>query len=501
MIAEGILSVVTSPACWLWIVVGTVIGLIFGAIPGLSAPMAMVLMLPISFALESTEGIALLVALYIGSTSGGLISAILIEIPGTPASIATVLDGGPMARSGHAGKALAAGIFYSFFGGILSTIALIFGAKALAGFALKFTPFEYFSIAVFSLTVIASLAGESIIDGLISGVLGFMVALIGLSPLGQIRFTFGNRNLLSGIDTVPILIGIYAIGAIISNGFGDVNRSLGPKLKYNLRDELVTLKEFKDNLWNAIRSSLVGIVIGILPGIGGSTAGLMAYSMAKDSSKHPEKFGTGILDGIVASESANNAVVGGSMIPLLTLGIPGSTPACLLLAGLTIHGITPGPLVFQNSGIFIYGVFAATLLANIAFFVIETAGIKGFVTLLDIPKWILYPVIISMCVIGAYANNNRSFDVILVFVFGLITYLLKKVGFNTTPFIIAYILGNLAETNLIRALSQSSGSWLPFLTRPISAFFLLASVVSIALVVKKHIAAKRNGETILTEDD
>ena len=168
-----------------------------------------------------------------------------------------------MARSGHAGKALAAGIFYSFFGGILSTIALIFGAKALAGFALKFTPFEYFSIAVFSLTVIASLAGESIIDGLISGVLGFMVALIGLSPLGQIRFTFGNRNLLSGIDTVPILIGIYAIGAIISNGFGDVNRSLGPKLKYNLRDELVTLKEFKDNLWNAIRSSLVGIVIGI----------------------------------------------------------------------------------------------------------------------------------------------------------------------------------------------------------------------------------------------
>lgn len=501
MISEGILSVLASPACWMWIVIGTVIGLIFGAIPGLSAPMAMVLMLPISFALEPIEGISLLIALYIGSTSGGLISAILIEIPGTPASIATVLDGGPMAKNGHAGKALATGIFYSFFGGIISTVALVFGAQALASFALKFTPFEYFSIAVFSLTVIASLAGESIIDGLISGVLGFMIALVGLSPLGQVRFTFGNRNLLSGIDTVPILIGIYAIGAIISNAFGDVNRSLGTKRQFSLHEELVTLKEFKDNLWNAIRSSIVGIVIGILPGIGGSTAGLMAYSMAKDSSKHPEKFGTGIIDGIVASETANNAVVGGAMIPLLTLGIPGSTPACLLLAGLTIHGITPGPLVFKNSGTFVYGVFAATLLANIAFFIIETAGIKGFVKLLDIPKWILYPIIISMCVIGAYANNNRSFDVLLVFVFGLVTYLLKKVGLNTTPFIIAYILGSLAETNLIRALSQSSGSWLPFITRPISIFFLLAAAFSITLVVHKHVKAKQTGETIVAEED
>ena len=501
MIVEGILSVIASPACWAWIAVGTVIGLIFGAIPGLSAPMAMVLMLPISFVLEPIEGISLLVALYIGSTSGGLISAILLEIPGTPASIATVLDGGPMARSGHAGKALDAGIFYSFFGGIVSTIALIFGARALASFALKFAPFEYFSIAVFSLTVIASLAGDSIVDGLISGVMGFMVSLIGLSPLGQVRFTFGSRNLLSGIDTVPILIGIYAIGAIISNAFGDVNRSVGEKRSYSLRDELVTFKEFKDNLWNAIRASLVGIGIGILPGIGGSTAGLISYSMAKDSSDHPEKFGTGVVDGIVASETANNAVVGGSMIPLLTLGIPGSTPACLLLAGLTIHGITPGPLVFTNSGVFVYGVFTATLLANFAFLIIETAGIKGFVKLLDIPKWILYPVIISMCMIGAYANNNRSFDVILVFSFGLLTYLLKKVRFNTTPFIIAYILGRLAETNLVRALSQSSGSWTPFVTRPISAVFLIASVLSVGLVVRKRMKQRKAGQKIIVEEE
>lgn len=500
MIMEGIMSVVTSPTCWLLIAFGTVVGLIFGAIPGLSAPMAMVLCLPMSFALEPIEGIALLIALYVGSTSGGLISAILIEIPGTPASISTVFDGGPMARNGEAGKALGVGILYSFIGGILSTVALVVGAKALASFALKFSPFEYFAIAVFSLTVIASLAGRSIIDGLISGVLGFLVSMIGMSTLGQIRFTFGNRNLLSGIDTVPILIGIYAIGAIITNGFGDVNKSLGTKRDYKLGVP-VTRKEFKEQGWNAIRSTIVGVVIGILPGIGGSTAGLLSYTMAKDQSKYPEKFGTGIIDGIVASETANNAVVGGAMIPLLTLGIPGSTPACLLLAGLTIHGITPGPLVFKNSGVFIYGLFAAVFLANIAFVIIESAGIKAFVKLLDIPKWILYPIIIAMCVIGAYANNNRYFDVILVFVFGLGTYLLKKVGLNTTPFIIAYILGTLAETNLIRALSQSQGSWLPFVTRPISAVVLLGAVVSVAMVVRKHIKAKRAGKEIEVEED
>lgn len=495
MMMEGIMSVVTSPSCWALIALGTVIGLIFGAIPGLSAPMAMVLCLPMSFALEPVEGISLLIALYVGSTSGGLISAILLEIPGTPASIATVFDGGPMARNGEAGRALGIGILYSFIGGVISTVALVIGAKALASFALKFTPFEYFAIAVFSLTVIASLAGKSIIDGLISGVLGFLVAMVGMSPLGQVRFTFGNHNLLSGIDTVPILIGIYAIGAIISNAFGDVNKGIGEKKSYKLGMP-VTWKEFINQSWNAIRSAVIGIVIGILPGIGGSTAGLLSYTMAKDSSKYPEKFGTGIIDGVVASETANNAVVGGSMIPLLTLGIPGSTPACLLLAGLTIHGITPGPLVFKNNGVFIYGLFAAVFIANIAFAVIETAGIKAFVKLLDIPKWILYPVIIAMCVIGAYANNNRYFDVILVFAFGLATYLLKKVGLNTTPFIIAYILGTLAETNLIRALSQSQGSWLPFITRPISAVMLAASVLSVALVIRKHIKAKRAGKEI-----
>lgn len=500
MMMEGIMSVVTSPSCWALIALGTVIGLIFGAIPGLSAPMAMVLCLPMSFALEPVEGISLLIALYVGSTSGGLISAILLEIPGTPASIATVFDGGPMARNGEAGRALGIGILYSFIGGVISTVALVIGAKALASFALKFTPFEYFAIAVFSLTVIASLAGKSIIDGLISGVLGFLVAMVGMSPLGQVRFTFGNHNLLSGIDTVPILIGIYAIGAIISNAFGDVNKGVGEKKSYKLGMP-VTWKEFIDQSWNAIRSAVIGIVIGILPGIGGSTAGLLSYTMAKDSSKYPEKFGTGIIDGVVASETANNAVVGGSMIPLLTLGIPGSTPACLLLAGLTIHGITPGPLVFKNNGVFIYGLFAAVFIANIAFAVIETAGIKAFVKLLDIPKWILYPVIIAMCVIGAYANNNRYFDVILVFAFGLATYLLKKVGLNTTPFIIAYILGTLAETNLIRALSQSQGSWLPFITRPISAVMLAASVLSVALVIRKHIKAKRAGKEIEADEE
>ena len=504
MILDGILTVIASPMCWIIIIIGVTIGLVFGAVPGLSAPMAMVLCLPLSFSLEPIQGISLLTALYIGSTSGGLISAILIEIPGTPASIATVFDGGPMARKGEAGKAIGIGILYSFIGGILSTIALIFGSKALASFALQFTAFEYFAISVFSLSIIASLSGESIVNGLISGFLGFLVSLIGLSSLGQVRFTGGNPELLSGISTVPILIGIYAVGAVINRSFGDVNKELGKKRTYQMHGFGITLKEFMEQKWNCIRSTIIGIIIGILPGIGGSTAGLLSYSMAKDNSKYPEKFGTGIIDGVVASETSNNAVIGGAMIPLLTLGIPGSTPACLLLAGLTVHGITPGPLVFKNSGVFVYGLFTAVFIANIAFCIIERAGLKWFVKLLDIQKWILYPLIISMCVIGAYANNSRGFEVLLVFVIGLATYFLQKFGFETTPFIIAFILGGMAETNLVRALSQSQGSWLPFITRPISAVMMIGAVLSVGVVLYKRIRARKTGEKIIgigEEDD
>ena len=501
MIIEGMRAVLTSPTCLLWILAGVFVGIVFGSIPGLSAAMAMVLFLPITFGMESVTGIATLIALYIGGISGGLISAILLKIPGTPASISTVFDGGPMADRGEAGRAIGVGILYSFFGGLLSIAALIFIAPWLANFALKFTSFEYFSIAILSLTIIARLSEGSMINSLISGLLGVLISFIGMSPLGMLRFTFGNRYLMSGVSTVPLLIGLFAVGEIFKFSFTDKNKSLGEKKPYQLKGFGISTKEFIEQLPNMIRSSILGIFIGILPGLGGSTAGLLAYSSAKSASKYPEKFGTGIIDGVIASEAANNANIGGSLVPLLTLGIPGNTCAALLLSGLTIHKITPGPLIFENSGVYVYAIFTALIIANIFMLIIERAGIRVFVKLLDIPKYILFPIIIELCMVGAFADNNRPFDVLLIFIFGISVFLLKKLGLQSTPFIIGYILGPIAETNLVRAMSQSDGSILPFFTRPISCVFLVITLLTIVSIIVKNMRSKPGEIREVLEDE
>ena len=488
MILEA-LSLVMNPACLVIILMGVIIGIIFGSIPGLSATMAVVLFLPMSFGMEPMKGIALLVGLYLGGISGGLISAILLKIPGTPSSISTVFDGGPMADKGEAGKALGVGILCSFIGGLLSIFALMFVSPALAAVTLKFTPVEYFSIAIFSLTIIVSLSGKSIINGLLAGFFGIALSLVGMAPIdAYTRFTFGNYQLLSGFDIVVILIGVFAVTDIILSGFG--RKTLTDKMqktKYNLNGFGITWNEFKGQIKNIIRSSLIGIGIGILPGIGGSTAGLLAYTAEKNSSKYPEKFGTGVIDGVVASETSNNAVIGGSLIPLLTMGIPGNTVTAIFLGGLTIHGISPGPLIFEKSGQYVYGIFIALIVANIFMLIFERAGLKVFVRLLDIPKHILLPVIMVCCVVGAYSSNSRIFDVWSVFLFGLVGLFFKKFKIPSTPLIIGFILGKMAEENLRRALQASEGSWSVFFKRPISLAFLVIAFVSVVMVVKKNL--------------
>ena len=480
-------SLVFQPVCLLLILLGVVIGIIFGSIPGLSATMAVVLFLPMSFEMTPMNGISLLVGLYLGGISGGLISAILLKIPGTPSSISTVFDGGPMAEKGEAGKALGAGILYSFLGGLISIFALMFISPYLAAVTLKFTPVEYFSIAVFSLTIIASLSGNSLLNGLLAGLLGIALSMVGMAPIDALtRFTFGQYQLLSGFDIVVILIGIFAVTDIIRAGFE--RRHLADKMTktaYQLKGFGISIKEFKEQFVNMIRSSLIGIGIGILPGIGGSTAGLLAYTSTKNASRYPEKFGTGVVDGVIASEAANNAVIGGSLIPLLTMGIPGNTVTAIFLGGLTIHGISPGPLIFQKSGQYVYGIFLALIMANVFMLIFERAGLKMFVKLLDIPKHILLPLIMVCCVVGAYSNNSRIFDVWCVLAFGLLGLLLKKLKVPTTPLIIGFILGSMAEENLRRALQASAGSWSVFVTRPISLVFLLVSVISVAMTLRK----------------
>ena len=487
MILNGILLVL-NPVCLGLILFGVLVGIIFGAMPGLSATMAVVLFLPLSFGMEAMNGIALLVGLYLGGISGGLITAILLKIPGTPSSIATVFDGGPMADKGEASKALGAGILYSFLGGLISILALIFIAPSLAKITLKFTPAEYFSIAIFSLTIIASLSGKSLLKGLLSGVFGMLLSMVGMAPLDSFtRFTFGQFQLLSGFDIVVILIGVFAVTDIMLAGFG--RRSLSAKMEkteFKLKGFGISWLEFKQQFGNLARSALIGIGIGILPGIGGSTAGLLAYTATKNASKYPEKFGTGIVDGVIASETSNNAVIGGSLIPLLTMGIPGNTVTAIFLGGLMIHGISPGPLIFVKSGDIMYGIFTALIIANIFMIIFETAGLKWFVKLLDIPKHLLLPIIMVLCIVGSFSTASRIFDVWCVVAFGLLGLLFKKFQIPSTPLIIGVILGPMAEENLRRALMASGGDWSIFVTRPISAVFLAVAAISMFMSLKKH---------------
>lgn len=462
------------------IVLGVAVGIVFGAIPGLTATMAVALCLPLTFGMLPVHGMALLIGLYIGGVSGGLISAILINIPGTPSSIATTFDGHPMAAKGEAGKALGVGIFFSFLGGLFSFVVLFFIAPPLADIALRFGPQEYFSIAIFSLTLIASLSTGSTLKGLMSGIVGVLLSCVGTAPIDAYpRFTFGFYQLDGGFNLLPALVGLFAISEILKTAESDVEIRVQDIQNYKIKGFGFSRKEFVEQLGNFIRSSLIGTGIGILPGIGGGTSNILSYIAAKKMSKHPEKFGTGIIDGMVASETANNASIGGALVPLLAMGIPGDTVTAMLLGGLMIHGLSPGPLLFTTSGDIVYGIFAALIIANIVMVILEYFGMRFFVRLLRIPKHIMLPVIIVFCVVGAYGLNNRVFDAWSVMFFGVLGYALEKGGFPLSPVILGFILGPIAETNLRRGLMLTQGDFLPFLTKPISGTFLLIALLSV----------------------
>ncbi|WFA08069.1 tripartite tricarboxylate transporter permease [Tissierella sp. Yu-01] len=488
-LATGFLTVIGDPICIALIFIGVVVGIIFGAVPGLTATTAIAMFLPITYSLSATVGISLLVALYIGGISGGLISAILLNMPGTPSSIATCFDGRPMALKGEAGKAIGVGIVFSAIGTILSIAALIFVAPQLAKLTIKFGPWEYFAVTLFSLTLIASLAGKSIIKGLIAGVLGMMFATIGLAPVDSVsRFTFGSIELSSGFDVLTVLVGLYAISEVINTaGSLGSNKNMEVNTNFKIKGFGFSLSEFKSQTINCLRSTLIGIGIGILPGIGGSTSNILAYSVAKNQSKYPEKFGTGIIDGVVASETANNATIGGAMIPLLTLGIPGDGVTAMLLGGFVLHGIQPGPLIFTNNASVVYGVFAAMVIATIAMLIFEFLGIRLFVKVLSVPKNILLPMIIILCSVGAFALNNRAFDILAVILFGIVGYLLNKFEYPLPPFILGFVLQETFEINLRRGLQYAQGNIFAIFNQPIAVVFVCGALISLILSIRKQL--------------
>ena len=484
---------ICTPVTLLVMLGGVTLGIIFGAMPGLSAAMAVALCLPISYGMEPIMGIALLVSLYIGGVSGGLISAILLRIPGTPSSVATVFDGGPMAERGEAGKALGTGIFFSFMGTLFSFIALVCISPYLAAFALKFGYFEYCAIAIFSLSLVASLVDGSLWKGLVSAVIGFTLTMVGVAPIdGYPRFTFGLSALGAGFDILPALIGFFAVAEI----FGAAADSARPQeegevVDFKIRGIGFSMAEFVGQIPNMVRSALIGIGIGILPGIGGGTSNLLAYATAKNQSKYPEKFGTGIMDGVVASETANNGSIGGALIPLLSLGIPGDVVTAILLGGLTLHGLTPGPLLFKDHADVVYSVFVALFVANFFMLFLEYFGMRIFVRVLQVPKNILLACVMTLCVIGAFGVNNRAFDCVTIFFFGLMGYAFAKVGIPSTPFILGFVLGEMVETNLRRGMMMSMGDVTPLFTSPICVVFLLLAAFSIVRAVLSRVKKSR----------
>ncbi|MGE4283318.1 MAG: tripartite tricarboxylate transporter permease [Clostridia bacterium] len=491
MLISGLAAVFT-PTTLILIIIGVIIGIVFGAIPGMSAAMAVALCLPISFGFEPVEGISLLLGLYIGGISGGLISAILLNMPGTPSSIATTFDGAPMAKNGQAGKALGVGIVYSFLGGLVSILLLMFLSPPIAKISLKFSPYEYFSVSIFALTMIASLSEQSMAKGLLSGMVGVSMAMVGVAPIDSYkRFTFGSHDLEIGFALLPVLVGLYAISEVITTAEDKGVVTSDNIVDFEIRGFGFTMREFREQFINFVRSSLIGTGIGILPGIGGGTSNIIAYVTAKSQSKHPEKFGTGIIDGIVASETSNNASIGGALIPLLTLGIPGDTVTAMLLGGLMIHGITPGPMLFRTNGDLIYSIFAALLVANVVMLILEFFGMRIFVNMLKVPKNILLSVIVVLCVVGAFANNNRIFDAYAIVIFGIVGYILIKIKYPLPPVILGFILAPIIETNLRRGLMLSKGSMSPFFTKPISATFLAIAALSVLISIIKEIRKRK----------
>jgi len=481
------------------IILGVTAGIIIGAIPGLTPSMAIALLLPITFNLPVVPSIAFLMGIYKGGVYGGSISAILVRSPGTPESAATMFDGYPLAQQGKAGKALKMAIYASVMGDTFSDLVLIFSAGLLATLALKAGPVEYFSLLILSLTIIGSASGRSMTKGLITALLGLTFGFVGMDPIqGTERFVFGSMELSAGVGFLPLLIGLFAVSEVIMQAEKSISTMLmrtSLKKSDNPADNRVSWSEMRPCLKTILRSSIIGTVIGAMPGVGATAAAFIGYGAAQRASKTPERFGTGELEGVAAAEAANNAVCGSNLIPLLTLGIPGSLSAAILIGAFLIQGLPIGPLIFESHGPVVYGVYFSLLFANFTNFSVAQVMIRIALKVIYINRNVLFPIILMTCIIGGYAWNNTMFDVKIMFVFGIIGYLMRRLNFPATPFLIAFILGPMAEVALREAMVIYKGDITIFLVRPISLVCLILTIFSIYFIARRrlqveHLAAE-----------
>lgn len=495
-VIEGLSLVFLDPYNIMLIFGSVLIGVVVGALPGLSSPMAIALLLPFTLTLDPVPAVAMMASLYCAGTFGGSITAILINAPGAPPAVATALDGYPMAKRGEAGRALGIATFSSVTGGVLSLVVFIVAAPALAAVALKFRPPEYFALAVFALSMLASISGKSSLRNLISGAFGVLLSTVGIHlTTGVERFTFGYPELTEGIAFVPVLIGLFAIGELL-------NQSQALTSYYErIRAQVTKLPDRNDLrlIWKTIlRSSALGTFIGILPAEGSTVAAIMGYNEARRWSKNKDQFGTGCPEGIAGPESANNAATGGAMVPTLALGIPGSGSTALILVALVVHGFRPGPYLLKETPEFIYAIFGAMLLANFMFLGIGLVGAKVFSQVTLIPRTILWPAVVVFSMIGAYASASDLLDVWVTLIAGIVGFIMRRHGFGLAPLVMGLILGGLVEEAFSQSMIMYNNDFLGLFESPIVVFFFILTFVSLfwpftGPLVKRALSRKRSG--------
>ena len=484
-------SVALQPMAIAAVGFGAFVGLIFGSIPGLTFTVALALALPITFSMEPVSAIGLLLGTYIGGMTGGSVSAILLGIPGTPSAAATVLDGYPMTKKGEASVALGTAVIVSVFGGIFSLIVMIVSVDLVSRLAISFGPAEIFALVLFGMSTICGLCGDSIIKGLISGVLGLMIMTVGLDEIeGVPRMTFGSVNLLQGVNLLVAMIGLFAIPFIIEAATDKMD--LTSKRVAKIRAQMPSLGLLWSKVWLMLRCSVLGTGIGAIPGTGGAIASFLAYDHARRFSKDRESFGDGNIEGVIAPETANNAVTGGTLIPLLSLGIPGDPATAIVLAGLMIHGITPGPALFMQHATEVYAMYVAVVIAYVWVLGLQLIGIRFFVHVLKIPREMLAVTVLVLCAIGAYSIRNSAFDIYAMGVIGVLAYVFVALRVPITPIILGMVLGPTLENEFRTAMMLSGGKADIFLTSPIALLFFALALLVVGLQVASELKLGRN---------
>ena len=486
-----ILDIIGTVFQWqniLAILIGVIFGVVMGAIPGLTGTMGIALIIPITYNFDPIIAFSLLLGTYKGCLFGGAIPSILINTPGTPAAAATILDGYPMAKKGRGEEAVKIALWSSVIADIFATIVLIFGAVYLASLAKRVGPAEYAVLILFSLTIIAGVSGDSLGKGIMMTVLGFLFAMVGLDPIaGTERFIFGKLELMGGISIMAMLIGLFAVSEILlqlENKTDEQHKNIQQKQKYS------TFKNIKKCFPTIFRGSIIGLILGAIPGLGSAPAAFVSYSEAKRKSPHPEKFGTGIEQGVAAPESANNATCGGALIPLMSLGIPGDVITAILLGAFMIHGLTPGPALFTDNIDAVYTLFVILLCASALLPLVGSIAARMFTFIVDISKTILYPTIMVFCILGVYSFNASFMDVKIMILFGVLGYFMRKLNYPITPLMIGFVLEPIGERSIRQALLISDGDWSIFVSSPITIIFMILTIISVGFIFKNKVTGK-----------